>query len=170
MQNFLLLLTHIKAAIAVRAARHPALTVLFVALCGRLARMGMRMERLFARWQAGIVPKTLGPRAARTDPVRRKPDYPTHPDWLIVHAQEVTPFGGQLAHMVQHPDFARFVAEVPQAGRVLRPLLRMLGAGVVRKVRLVVGPKPVWDVPAVLASKVRPGGLVAGPGGGLVWG
>ena len=57
MQNFLLLNTHIKAAIAVRAARQTALTALFVALCGRLARMGTRMERLFACWQAGIVPK-----------------------------------------------------------------------------------------------------------------
>ena len=170
MQNFLLLLTHIKAAIAVRAARHPALTGLFVALYARVSRMGTRMERLFARWQAGIVPKPRAPRAARTDRARGKPDYPTHPDWLFVHAQEVTAFGGQLAHMMQHPDFARFVAEMPQAARILRPLLRMLGAGVVSKARRVVRPRAVWDLPAIEAPRVRPGGLVQGPGGRLVWG
>ena len=170
MQNFLLLLTHIKATIAARAARHPALTVLFVALYARVARMGTRMERLFARWQAGITPKARGPRAPRTARVRATPDYPTHPDWLLMHAREAASFGGQLAHMIEHPDFARFVAEVPQAGRVLRPLLRMLGAGVPSKARTVSRPVPVWHPPAAVAPVVRPGGLFPGPDGRLIWG
>ncbi len=48
-------------------------------------------------------------------------------------------FGTQLQHLLTDQECAAFLAAVPQAGRVLRPLFHMLGVSpvpeVVRKVR-----------------------------------
>ena len=53
MNSFAPILRALQAAIAARAARDRSLTVLLVALWGRVARMGTRLERLIALWRAG---------------------------------------------------------------------------------------------------------------------
>jgi hypothetical protein len=40
---------------------------------------------------------------------------------------EAAAFGAQLQHLLADPEMAALVAAAPQAGRVLRPLCRMLG-------------------------------------------
>ena len=73
---------------------------------------------------------------------------------------EVGAYAGQLAHLLTQDDYQRFLAEVPQAARILRPLFRMLTPDplpeAVRRVRQTVS--LVSD--AVLA----PAGVVIAPG------
>ena len=56
MLNFTSVLTALQAAIAVVAARERALTVLLVAVWGRIGRISTRLERLIALWRAGMLP------------------------------------------------------------------------------------------------------------------
>ena len=130
MKLFTAILTDLRAAIAARAARDRALTVLLCAVWARVGRMAQRMERLFLRWKAGTLPKPRAPRPTQEreagDRVPTRPRFPSAPGWLFARVWEAGAFGSQLAHMVQDTEFAAFVAEVPAAGRILRPLFRML--------------------------------------------
>ncbi|MBC7634106.1 MAG: hypothetical protein H7251_00750, partial [Acetobacteraceae bacterium] len=52
MNNLFLILADLQAAIAARAARDRNLTVLLVAVWGRIGRIRRRLERLIALWRA----------------------------------------------------------------------------------------------------------------------
>ena len=149
MNAFSLLLTHLQAAIAARAARDRALTVLLVALWARIARMKARLERLVRLWRAGKLPMKRAPR----EPVARAPAqhlrirFPTTPGWLRRKlGYEVGAYASQLQHLLTQEECAAFLAAVPQAGRILRPLVQMLTRDplpdLVRRV------KPTAPVPA----------------------
>ena len=167
MKNFTAILSDLQAAIAVVAARERHLTVLLVAVWGRIARMRLRLERLIALWRAGMLPPPRKSRAgeARTS-IRQKSVFPTSPAWLVVTVREAGAFGSQLEHLLSQAECVEFLAAVPQAGRILRPLCRMLGVGVagprVRKAR------PIWLVPRTAPVMVE-AGLVVGPGGRMVY-
>ena len=60
MFSFSNILRDLQAVIAAKAARERALTVLLVAVWGRVARMRTRLERLVALWRAGKLPKVRG--------------------------------------------------------------------------------------------------------------
>ena len=161
MNNFANLLTDLRAAIAVVAARDRRLTVLLVAVWGRVSRVAQRMERLFARWQAGTL---LLPRTARVGLVaaaRERVRFPSGRGWLIVPVRDAGAYGSQLAHLIAQPEFAAFLAAVPQAGRVLRPLMRMLSVEALPEVicRTVVRVKLV----AAGGSVRLEDGVVMGP-------
>ncbi|MBC7635348.1 MAG: hypothetical protein H7251_07080 [Acetobacteraceae bacterium] len=129
MFSFATILFHLRAAIAARAARDRTLSVWYVAVWARIGRMGARLEQLIALWRAGELPQARTPRARQADKLAgNKPDYPTVPDWLLVHAPEVAAYGSQLQHLVSSEECAAFLAACPQAGRILRPLLHMLGS------------------------------------------
>ena len=155
MKNFATVLTNLRAAIAVVAARDRALTALLVLVWGRLSRMAVRLERLMARWQAGTLPGPRKARAARGHTPRERARFPNAPAWLIAHVLEARQFAAQVRYRLADPELAAFVAAVPQAGRILRPLLHMLGIDDVPVVPRVV-PRPVWVVlgptPAVLVA------------------
>ena len=154
MFNFSRILSDLKAAIAARAARDRALTVLLLAVWGRINRMGLRLERLIALWRAGMLPE---PQAPRAEPAERKagiqaarPDYPTAPAWLVgALGHEAVAYGLQLQHLLTETECLEFLAAVPRAGRILRPLLRMLGVdplpAAVRRVTPVVVPAAASD-------------------------
>ena len=169
MENFFNLLSRLQAAIAVVAARERALTVLLVAVWGRIGRVRTRLERLIGLWRAGMLPV---PRKSRAGEVRtsvRVPSViPPVPAWLVVAVREAAPIGAQLEHLLSQAEWVEFLAAVPQAERILRPLCRMLGVG--RK-PLAPGRKPraVWRVPRPAPVMVAPAGLELGPGGRLVW-
>ena len=164
MLNFTAIISALQAAIAVRAARDRTLTVLLVALCGRVARMGTRLARLVAQWRTGTLPWPRLPRARGLPGTENagkptiKPSYPTAPAWLLRKlGYEVAVYGSQLRHLLSEAECAEFLAAVPQAGRILRPLLRMLSVDplpeVLRKVRPpVVGVSPDRMALATLAS------------------
>ena len=162
MQIFLPLLTHLQAAVAAAAARDRTLTVLLVALCGRLARMGTRLERLVALWRAGKLPHPRAPRAARTRGPRAiaKITFPTSPGWLRRSlGYQVAAYGSQLRHLLTDAECQAFLAAVPQAGRILRPLLRMLTTDPLPEVVRLV--RPAIPAPAPLPEMV--GAVVSPP-------
>ena len=144
MNPFSLLLTRLQAAIAARAARERALTVLLVALWARIARMGTRLVRL---WRAGTLPATRAVRdVVARDRVSERSvriSFPTAPGWLLRRlGYEVAAYGSQLQHLLTEDECVAFLAAVPQAGWILRPLLRMLTVDplpeIVRRVKRIV--------------------------------
>ena len=166
MINFTHILTGLQAAIAVVSARERALTALLVMVWGRIGRMRTRLERLIALWRAGRLPAPRKSRAGqKRGGVRAPSALPTAPAWLVAAVREATVFGAQLEQMLSQEECVRFLAEVPQARRILRPLCRMLGVGL-RKTRK---PRPVWVVPKAAVPAVAPAGLVMGPGGRLMY-
>ena len=168
MLNFTALFTGLQAAIAVVAARERHLTVLLVVVWGRIGRIRTRLERLIALWRAGMLPKPRKSRAGGTRlGGRGKSALPAVPAWLLVAVREAAPFGARLEHLLSEAECVAFLAAVPQAGRILRPLCRMLGVGV--KVGRVRKDRPVWVMPAPPPALVAPSGLVMGPGGRLMY-
>ena len=166
METFALILTDLRAALAARAGRDRALAALVLLVCGRLSRLAQRFERLVAQWRAGKLPKARESRAGREYTKSDKPKLPAGPAWLVDFVREVAVYGSQLDHFLSGEECQRFLAEVPQAGRIVRPLLRMLGVGVdatrSRKAR------PIWGAPAP-GPAVVPAGLVMGWDGRLIW-
>ena len=163
MLNFSSLLTDLQAVIAAHAARNRALGVLLAALWGRIARMRTRLDRLVALWRAGKLPKPRAPRpaAARFDVPRDKPSvkFPTTPGWLRRRVgYEVGAFGSQLQHMLSADEAKAFLAACPQAGRILRPLLRMLTPDPLPAV-VELPPKPV----PLVANSVMPFAVATTP-------
>ena len=169
MNSFSAILSDLQAAIAVVAARERALTVLLVAVWARIARIRTRLERLIARWRVGNLPatRTSGVRVSGTA-VRTASIIPTVPAWLLVAVREAASVRSQLEHLLSDAECVEFLAAVPQAVRILRPLCRMLGIGVAE---VAVGRKPraVWQVPRPETVMVMPAGLVLGPGGRLMY-
>ncbi len=170
MISFFFLLTNLQAAIAVVAARERHLTVLLVAVWGRIGRIRMRLERLIALWRAGMLPKPQQSRAEGTRVLgeRKTSELPRVPGWLLVAVREARPFGTQLEHLLSQDECMEFLAAVPQARRLLRPLCRMLGVGVEPS---TPGRKPraVWQPPRPVPVRIAPAGLVLGPGGRLIY-
>ena len=167
MLNFTALLTGLQAAIAVVAARERHLTVLLVAVWGRIGRMHTRLERLIALWRAGMLPKARKSRAGETRVgVRPTSVLPRVPGWLVVAVREAGTFGARLEYLLSQEECEAFLAAVPQARRILRPLCRMLGVGV--KAPKARKNRPVWVLPTAPPVVVQ-AGLVVGPGGRLVY-
>ena len=169
MNNFLLLLTRLQATIAVVSARERHLTVLLVAVWARLGRMRTRLERLVALWRAGKLPKARKSRAGEVrKSVRVKSIIPRTPAWLLVAVRGAGAVRGQLEALLSEAEYAEFIAAVPQAGRILRPLCQMLGVG---EKPPAPGRKPRvgWRVPRAEPMMVAPAGLVVGPGGRLMY-
>ena len=164
MNTFSSILSGLQVVIAAKAARERALTVLLVALWGRIARMRTRLERLIARWRAGTLPKARAPRVgvARASAPRRasKITFPTMRGWVPRKlGSEAAAFGPQLAQLLTEAEWQAFLAAVPQAGRIFRPLLRMLTADPLPEVvRVVTRAVPE---PASVAEMV---GVVVSPG------
>jgi hypothetical protein len=163
MHIFSLILIDLQAAIAARAARDRAWTVLLVALWGRVGRARARLERLIAQWRAGTLPKVRAARvgrvhAARVPPVVR---YPTKHAWLSSRIWGTGAFGSQLEHaLLTDAECQAFLAAVPQAGRILRPLLRMLGVAPVPEVvvrrgkQIAAAPAPAVEVVGIVVPPV----------------
>jgi hypothetical protein len=169
MFSFSNLLTRLQAAIAVVAARQQTLTVLLVAVWGRIGRISARLERLVALWRAGMLPK---PRVRRGQVAGTAPrvvvsGLPRIPGWLLVAVREAAPIGAGLESMLSEAECAAFLEAAPQARRLLRPLCRMLAVGV--KAPRAGRVRAVWQVPKADAPTVGWAGLVVGPGGRLMY-
>ena len=166
MMNFTHILTGLQAAIAVVSAREHALTALLVLVWGRIGRIRTRLERLIALWRAGMLPKAREPRAVGGHGGgRRVSAVPAVPGWLVAAVRDARPLGAQLEAMLSQEECARFLAEVPQARRLLGGVCKMLGVGRHRARK----PRAVWQVPRAAPVLVAPGGLMVGPGGRQVW-
>jgi hypothetical protein len=104
----------------------------------RVSRTRHRLERLLARVAAGWLPGPTAPRA----PVVADPAVPRRTRvgapalgrlprgrmWLVrMLGYHVAGSGSQLDHLLTDPAMAEFVAAVPSAARMLRPLCHILG-------------------------------------------
>jgi len=120
-----------------------------------LHRPAQRLARLIAKLQAGTLAPPRPRTAATTPPVPRAPKLrlPSRHAWLIRLVQRTAQLYPQLEILVGRPEMADLLAAAPQAGRILRPLCRMLGirplAPVLRLPERPRPPRPVKPKPAV---------------------
>ncbi len=127
------LIDSLKATVGPIRPRDAAHAMLLRGAWGYFGRLARRIDRLFARWQAGTLPKPRAPRprAARIAPAA-PPTYPRMPNrnaWYARDSREGRIRGTQLHHLLlTPPEFPAFLAAAPQLGRLLRPLCRMLDA------------------------------------------
>lgn len=129
--------------------------LMLIVAIGWLNRTTQRFQRLHARWMAGTLPPPAprlsappaGPKPPRPESAPATAQPPALPrltrrrGWLR-HAltRDAGNFGSQIVHMLLRPDMPAFLAAAPQVGRLLRPLLHLLGT----------------DIPAELALPPRP--------------
>ena len=169
-------------ALAARMARdRTAVPLLFLAWT-RLRRLAVRFEALLADLRAGrLSAAPSGRGAAETlpqlpglaglpPPFRAPRDF----GWLLRLAPESAAFAGQVEHLLTDPEMKALLAGSPRAGRMLRPLCRMLGIqsglGVLappRRVRPRGGARPRRGVRASAADGVGLGDASAGAAGPL---
>ncbi len=125
-----LIIEGLRRAVAAQIAGRRLAGPFIILICSRLGRLAGRFTRLAARVSAG----TAGPRrraASRQPSKRPRPAYQRLPRrfaWLLpLVPGEAAAYGSQLQHLLADPEMAALIAAAPQAGRILRPLCRMLG-------------------------------------------
>jgi hypothetical protein len=109
----------------------PALALL---LYGRLGDICGQMERLAARFQAGrlwrVAARAVGAPRVATDGRRRAGTawvWPGRFGWLVrAAAYRAAVYGAQLREILGRPEMVELLIAAPQAGRILRPVCRML--------------------------------------------
>ncbi len=139
MGNLRLTLENLRASAAIRAARHWVMAPLAVLLSAYISSVLRRFGSLTARYRAGRLIARAARRRAQPEPRPaeaplprdgfRKGRMPGWFGWLIdflpYHAAG---YASQLRHMLAHDaEIRALIATSPQAGRILRPLCRMLG-------------------------------------------
>ena len=128
---FRAILTSLWAVIAPIAAKNPAKTALLIRIANHLNRTIQRFETLFARWQTNTLPKLrpTKPHPDRPHTARTTPRLPRGPAWILRHVDHYNARGcaSQLQHLLHAEDMAAFLAAVPRAARLLRPLAKSLG-------------------------------------------
>ncbi len=171
MVSFLPFFTLLQAAIGVLSLRDQSKPDFFRELWNRVGRMGRRLERLIAQWRAGTLP---APRAQDSEKGKRKDrvrspkiSFPEGHGWLAARMPDIHQKLGDWQLMVSQEECARFLAEVPQARKIVGVLARMLfvpaGKIAAKVQREVVWPPPAW-VEAVKQAK-----MIVGPTGRLEW-
>jgi hypothetical protein len=125
---------------------------IFRLLWARFHRTAARFEFLFTRWCEGRLPAPRNPAPRNPDAEPRPerepgandplPVLPRQHGWLARLVPQAETFGTQLRYLLTDPDLATFLAEVPQAGRMLLPLCRMLGVKPLPQMRPLKRPKP----------------------------
>jgi hypothetical protein len=127
----------LREIIGTHAGRHPASVAVITLLWSYLHRVEKRFAALARRVEAGgaagaparTSAASLAPRLPQFGPpCPRRPGLPTKFCWLILlvpyHAACIA---GQVRHLLMDPEMAALFAAAPQAGRIFRPLCRMLG-------------------------------------------
>ena len=150
--NLRLILENLRATAGLRASADRAAAPLALLLSAYLSSVIRRFESLVARHAAGRLvtrparPRPIRPQIGRPQDDPGKPRLPRRNAWLIGFLPyRASAYAAQLRHiLVQNPELIALMAASPQAGRILRPLCRMLG----------MDPGP--DLPPSLFPPVRP--------------
>jgi hypothetical protein len=133
--------------------------VLALLLYRRLGRVCRDIEGLMARFQAG----TLVRRACRADaaagaPVERTPRgravwaWPGRFGWLVrLASYHAAGYGSQLRAVLGQPEMIALLRAAPQAGRILRPVCRMLAVET-----SLLRPWPEGAAPEAVPAEVAP--------------
>ena len=126
--QFRTILAGLQAVIGIIAAKNPPHLPLLTQIYFHLNRTIQRFERLVTHWRNNTLPKQRqrAPRPARP---RTTPRLPAGRAWLIRNVDHYNARGHalQLQHFLATPECIAFLAEVPRAGKILRPLARSLG-------------------------------------------
>ncbi len=117
-------------------------------LSNRLARIAAKFTALFARWRTNTLPTPRPSRAGRPYTPKPIPRLPATRGWVNHRVAEAAPCAGMLDILLQEPDLPRFLAEAPQAGRLLRPLCHALGLPEPSWLKLPQRPKRIFSPPA----------------------
>ncbi len=122
----------LRAAIAAHAARDRTVVALAWLVWPYLNRLAARFTALTLRVQAGRgvaapTSTTTRLRAAPEVARLRPPGLPQGFAWLARLAPSILPLRSQVCHLLGDPELAALLAAAPGAGRILRPLCRMLG-------------------------------------------
>ena len=127
--RFRTIMDGLRAAIGMHVARDRTREALFALLWNRIGRMANRFGTLVSKWRAGTLPKPRPSRAGQPGKPRApRPRLPQGRTWLVAQVgYTAAGHASQLQHLLADPDMAAFLQAAPQAGRILRPLCRMLG-------------------------------------------
>ena len=125
-QRLGLILAGLAAVVARRFLREPKFVGLIIPLWSWLGRSGRRFARAVSRpavvWTGTAVARTRA--ASGLMRVR----LPARRAWLVrALGWEAAGYGCQLEALLAEPEMQAVLARLPAAGRILRPLCRMLG-------------------------------------------
>ena len=128
-ERFASIMKGLGEAVAARGGRGGLAGPLVILIWSRLSRMAVRFARLAARIRAGTAAprRRATPRPAGDRPRKPYPRLPRRFAWLPPLVPGAGAYGSQLQHLLADPEMAALLAAAPQAGRILRPLCRMLG-------------------------------------------
>ena len=120
-------------AAAAKAARRWVLAPLILLLWPYLRRVAARFDALVRRLGAARRTTPRPPRApvASVAPAGRpaRARLPQGFGWLLWLGPEAAALASRVRHLLADPDMAALLDAEPGAGRILRPLCRMLGIG-----------------------------------------
>jgi hypothetical protein len=146
-EKFRELIRHIMLSVAQGQLRPNANRPLLTYIVLYLQRTIIRFDNLIARWKAGKLPKPRKSRAGQGAQKRKTPRFrlPKEFGWLYPHTDIPrltgpggpyigTPYGiavAELEQLINGPEMAALLAEMPHIARTLRPLRHMLGISTV---------------------------------------
>ena len=104
----------------------PAIVPLIVPIWGRVSRLRQRFAALVARVLAGRLPRAPQVGRVRAARVPTAVRLPAAYGWLVRLLPDAAGFGGQVQALLDDPAIGPLLVAAPGAGRVLRPLCRML--------------------------------------------
>ena len=113
-----------------RRPHDPAVVPLIVPIWGRLSRLRQRFDRFVARVLAGLVPRAPVVGRVQVARVATGVRLPAGYGWLVRMVPEAAQFGAQFQALLDDPEIGPALVAAPGAGRVLRPLCKMLAVPV----------------------------------------
>jgi hypothetical protein len=130
-KGLLILIADIRHLWTNKAPRAPKFRPLHTYLQTKLNRTAAKLEILFEKWQNGWrpEPRIQASKRERPDSVRSTPHMPTKKGWFPLSIGEdyyqANGLGNRLEQIIHTPEFQQFVTDIPQAGRLMRPLATM---------------------------------------------
>jgi hypothetical protein len=139
-KTFGLIIDGLRRAAAVRMAADPSVRPPLLLVHAWLGRLVQRFAALVARAEAGTLrPPRRGRQRSpdKSPPGEKRPRWPQNFAWLIrMLPYQAACFGSQLQHQFSQPEMMALLEAAPQAGRLLRPLCRMLAVELPPALRL----------------------------------
>ena len=156
---FAAIINGICVVVGARAAAAPSLAVVLSQVYWRIARRLGRLDRLILQWHAGTLPKPRGARSrpATVNPPTSRLHIPDSHAMLIHLAQRTAQYRVDIEIFLDRPDTRALLRAAPQAGRILRPLCRILAIDLPEHLRAPPRPKPAPRPSAHIPASHPPG-------------
>ncbi len=128
--DFTLILRLLQKTMGNHVVRHDLHGPVLVLLWNRLSRTIRLFERLVTLWRAGTLPKPRASRAGQSRPATAaKPVIiPRNFAWLLkLIGAPAAIAASHIRHWMNDEELKRFLADCPQAARLIRPVCHMIG-------------------------------------------